>query len=56
MPRAARIYTEEGVFHILTRENNKQRVFRSEADFQSYKKMLKELKEEHLFKLYSRVC
>ena len=25
MPRVARIYTEEGIFHILTRGNNKQR-------------------------------
>ena len=52
MPRAARIYTEEGIFHILTRGNNKQRVFHDEADFQAYKTLLKKLKEEHQFKLY----
>ncbi len=52
MPRRARIYTEEGVFHILTRGNNKQLVFRDEMDFLSYKKILKQLKEEQPFKLY----
>lgn len=52
MPRGARIYTEEGVFHILTRGNNKQWVFKDEADFKAYKKILKQLKEEQPFKLY----
>jgi len=28
MPRAARLYTEEGIFHILTRVNNRQMVFK----------------------------
>jgi len=32
MPRAARIYTEEGVFHILTRGNNKQRVYKNREE------------------------
>ena len=52
MPRGARIYTEEGVFHILTRGNNKQWVFHNEADFTAYRKILKQLKEEQPFKLY----
>jgi len=52
MPRVARIYTEEGVFHILTRGNNKQWVFQDEADFQAYKKILKRLKTEQSLKLY----
>lgn len=52
MPRVARIYTEEGIFHILTRGNNKQWVFHEEADFQEYKEILKQLKGEHQFKLY----
>ncbi|MCK5305635.1 MAG: transposase [Candidatus Omnitrophica bacterium] len=52
MPRRARIYTEEGLFHILTRGNNKQRVFHDEADFKTYKKIVKQLKEEQPFKLY----
>lgn len=52
MPRVARIYTEEGLFHILTRGNNKQRVFKDKADFRAYKEMLKQLKEEQPFKLF----
>ena len=52
MPRVARIYTEEGVFHILTRGNNKQRVFQDEGDYKAYKKTLKALKEKQPFKLY----
>lgn len=52
MPRVARIYTEEGVFHILTRGNNKQWVFKDKSDFLAYKKILKELKAEQPFKLY----
>lgn len=52
MPRVARICKDEGVFHILTRGNNKQCVFHDEADFQAYKTLLKRLKEEHRFKLY----
>lgn len=52
MPRVARIYTEEGVFHILTRGNNKQKVFKEDSDYRIYKDMLKELKDEQPFKLY----
>lgn len=52
MPRVARVYTEQGVFHILTRGNNKQYVFHDDADFLSYKKVLKRLKNEQPFKLY----
>ena len=52
MPGGARIYTEEGVYHILSRGNNKQWVFQDEADFRAYKKILKQLKAEQPFKLY----
>ncbi len=52
MPRGARIYTEEGVFHILTRGNNKQRVCQDVRDFQTYKNILKQLKTKQPFKLY----
>jgi len=41
MPRVARIYTEEGVFHVLTRGNNRQVVFHDEEDFKVYKEKLK---------------
>lgn len=52
MPRTGRIYTEEGVFHIMTRGNNKQPVFHDERDFILYKETLSRLKDEQPFKLY----
>lgn len=52
MPRIARIFTEEGVFHILTRGNNKQWLFHDNADLGVYRKILKKLKAEQPFKLY----
>lgn len=52
MPRVARIYTDEGIFHVMTRGNNKQRVFQDEEDFKRYKEIIKEVKEEQPFKLY----
>lgn len=52
MPRTARIYTEDGVFHILARGNNKQKIFLSDNDFATYKALLQKLKNEHPSKLY----
>lgn len=36
MPRVARIYINEGIFHVLTRGNNKQWIFHDEEDFKVY--------------------
>jgi len=52
MPRTRRIYIEEGVYHLLTRGNNKQLVFKDKEDFEAYKSILKQLKEEQIFGLY----
>ena len=52
MPRISRIYTEEGVFHILTRGNNRQTAFHDEKDYNSYLSLLKKYKQQHKFKLY----
>jgi len=52
MPRAARILPEIGVFHILTRGNNKQDVFRDDEDFGTYMELLKEYKSRYPFYLY----
>lgn len=53
MPRIARIYTEEGIFHVLTRGNNKQNIFKEAADFKVYLHILKELKRDQPFRLYN---
>ena len=52
MPRAARICVEDGVFHILAKGNNKQKIFEDESDYNVYKNILKKLKEEQPFNLY----
>ncbi len=52
MPRVARIYTEQGIFHILTKGNNKQWVFKDDSDFKAYIGILKDLKQEQPFDLY----
>lgn len=52
MPRTPRIYLDEGVFHILARGNNKQRIFQDDEDFLIYKRLLKKVKEDHPHKLY----
>jgi len=52
MPRVGRIYTEEGLFHVMARGNNKQPVFHEEVDFRTYKGLLLRLKGEQPFKLY----
>lgn len=52
MPRTARIVPEEGVFHILTRGNNRQDIFHYPQDFESYLEILKQVQAKHPFKLY----
>src|SRR3989339_104227 len=52
MPRGARILPEIGVLHIITRGNNRQKVFKDDADYKKYLWLLGLYKEEHGFKLY----
>jgi len=55
MSRVKRIYLEEGIFHILTRGNNKQWVFKDKPDFKYYLDILKRLKKEQPFLLHHYV-
>jgi len=52
MPRIFRLLPEQGVLHILTRGNNRQKVFHNEEDYRRYLYYLKLYKEEHKFQLY----
>jgi len=52
MPRIFRILPEQGIFHILTRGNNRQAVFLDKEDYAIYFNILKRYKEEHEFLLY----
>jgi putative transposase len=55
MPRIARIAPGNHIFHILTRGNNRQDVFRDEIDYQKYLEILERYKEKHQFKIYHYV-
>jgi putative transposase len=55
MPRIDRIAPRDHVFHILTRGNNRQDVFRDEIDYEKYFEILKRYKEKYQFKLYHYV-
>lgn len=52
MPRIFRIQPEEGVFHILTRGNNRQKVFEDTLDYKSYLELVRTYKHEHKFLFY----
>jgi putative transposase len=55
MPRTARIAPKEYVYHVLTRGNNKQHIFKNEDDFIKFIEILKKYKEKYQFKLYHYV-
>ena len=55
MPRTARIAPREYVYHILTRGNNRQDVFKEERDYRKYIEILQRYKERYKFKLYHYV-
>ena len=55
MPRTARIAPQEYVYHVLTRGNNKQNIFKEEDDYLKFIDILKKYKEKYQFKLYHYV-
>jgi putative transposase len=55
MPRIARIAPKECVYHILTRGNNRQKVFKAKSDYQKYLKIVQRYKDKYRFKLYHYV-
>ena len=52
MPRTGRLIIESGVFHILCRGNNRQRIFEKDSDYRYYLDLLKNYKADHKFFLY----
>jgi len=52
MPRTARIAPDEHVYHILTRGNNRQDVFKDEGDYRKYIEILQRYKGKYKFRLY----
>ena len=55
MPRTARVAPPEQVYHILTRGNNRQEIFKSDQDYQEYKKIVQRYKAKYDFWLYHYV-
>ncbi|MEW6007779.1 MAG: transposase [bacterium] len=55
MPRTARIAPKEYVYHILTRGNNRQDIFKDVDDYKKYLGILQRYKEKYKFKLYHYV-
>jgi REP element-mobilizing transposase RayT len=55
MPRTARIAPKEYVYHILTRGNNRQDIFKDKKDYKKYIEILQKYKERYKFKIYHYV-
>src|SRR4030066_1008452 len=55
MPRTARIAPKEHVYHILTRGNNRQDIFKDESDYRKYLEILQRYKKKYRFRLYHYV-
>jgi REP element-mobilizing transposase RayT len=53
MPRKPRIKSETGIYHVMLRGINKQRIFEDKQDYQKFLNILKETKEISDYDLYS---
>lgn len=53
MPRTARVAPREHIYHVLTRGNNRQDIFKDEKDYRKYIEILQRYKERYRFKLYN---
>lgn len=52
MPRIARVTMDNAVYHIITRGNQKQLVFKGLEDYKEYLQLLAKYKKRYRFKLY----
>ena len=55
MPRIARTAPKANIYHIFTRGNNRQNIFREESDYKKYIDILLKYKDTYHFKLYHYV-
>jgi len=55
MPRRARqeIISPNALYHVVSRGNNQRRIFRDPKDYRKFLKIIKQVKEERPFYLYS---
>ena len=52
MPRPLRPIADGLIYHVINRGNNRQNVFRKQADFQAFLRALADLKDRKPFELY----
>ena len=52
MPRQARVILDNVCYHVITRCNQQQAVFKDTSDFRMYMKFLSKYKKRYKFKLY----
>src|SRR3989304_4426791 len=52
MPRPPRLLLSQSYYHIMTRGNNRNTVFRSDDDYYYYLELITKYKEKHPFDLY----
>jgi len=55
MPRKPGIEYPGALYHVITRGNRQQNIFKEEEDFQQYLDILLRYKERHDFRLYAFV-
>ena len=55
MPRKPRIEYDGAFYHIITRGNQKQKIFKEPPDYQKYLKILAAYKQRYHFRLYAYV-
>ena len=53
MPRSARKMSATGIYHVISRGNNKQEIYLSDEDYQLFLALLKKAKDKHSFQLYA---
>jgi len=52
MPRTARLAPNEHIYHVFTRGNNRQAVFKVERDYEKYRAIIQKYKDKYKFRLY----
>jgi len=52
MPRGPRITIENACYHVMTRGNQKQNIFKEKGDYDTYLRILKKYKSKYKFSLY----
>lgn len=52
MPRSARLLLPQSFYHVMTRGNNRNTIFKQDDDYQKYFEIIQKLKVHHPFDVY----